>query len=86
MERWASRWVRRQWRREGRVRKILMLVFGIVEPDEEGGDGLQAWAGGEVERFREADIVIVGVKNVAVGRRRRGRMRGIIDIAWLCVA
>lgn len=67
------------------MRKILMLVLGIVEPDEEGEEGLQAWAGGEVEMFRE-DIVTVGVKNVAVGRRRRGRMRGIVDIAWLLMA
>lgn len=59
------------------MRKILMEVCGIVE--EEGEEGLQAWEGGEVVRLRED---IVGRKAVG-GGRRRGRSRGIVDIARL---
>jgi hypothetical protein len=83
MVRWDSRWVRRQWRREGRVRKILMVVLGIVdEVEEEEEEGLQAWEGGEVLRLR-VDMVVVGVRNLGGSWRRRGRSRGIIDIARL---
>lgn len=61
------------------MRKILMEVCGIVE-EEEGEEGLQAWDGGEVVRLR---VDIVGVRKLVGGRRRRGRSRGIVDIAWL---
>lgn len=65
------------------MRKILMEVLGIV--DEEAGEeeeGLQAWVAGVVVRFR-VDMVVVGVRNRGGSGRRRGRSRGIVDIARL---
>lgn len=63
------------------MRKILMEVLGMVDEEEgEGEEGLQAWDGGVVVRLRDD---MVG-RNAAVrSGRRRGRSRGIIDIARL---
>lgn len=65
------------------MRKILMVVLGIVEEGVvEEEEGLQAWVAGVVERFRDI-MVVVGVRYLGGSWRRRGRSRGIIDIVRL---